>query len=121
MRETEIQSKIKRKLEAAGWFVTKLIQTTTNGIPDLLALKDGTAIFIEVKRLGQKPTALQAYRHKQLTDYGFAVIVATETNDILHLCSSNPPEPTSPKGFPLSPPTPISAPSSRGKNTKKRL
>lgn len=77
MKESEIQSKIKRKLEAHGWFVTKLIQTTTNGIPDLLALRDGVAIFIEVKRPGQKPSPLQAYRHKQLTDNGFTVFVLT--------------------------------------------
>lgn len=85
MKESIIQSNIKRKLEISGWFVTKLLQTTTNGIPDLLALRDGRVVFIEVKQPGKKPTILQSYRHEQIRKKGFEVITATGFNDINHL------------------------------------
>lgn len=71
MLESAIQKKIVAKLTADGWLVTKLIQTSTNGIPDLLCLKDGRAVFIEVKQPGKKPTDLQRYRIGQLQKQGF--------------------------------------------------
>lgn len=86
MNESSIQSSIKRTLEIYGWLVTKLIQTTTNGIPDLMALKNGKTVFIEVKRPGNKPTPLQLFRHDQLRRKGFEVIVATKISDIQYLC-----------------------------------
>lgn len=46
-------------------------------MPDLIALKDGRVVFIEVKRPGQKPRPLQEYRHKKLREAGFEVIIAT--------------------------------------------
>lgn len=85
MKESDIQEKIKRELVRRGWIVTKLIQTTTNGIPDLLAMKNGTAIFIEVKRPGQKPTELQKYRHRELRDNGFIVMVMTSVEELRNI------------------------------------
>lgn len=85
MRESLIQANIKKYLELRGWFVTKLLQTTTNGIPDLMALKDSRCVFIEVKQPGRRPTPLQEYRHEQLRKKGFEVIVATSLTDINHL------------------------------------
>lgn len=82
MKESAVQAKIKRKLEQAGWFVTKLIQTSTNGIPDLLALRGGRAVFIEVKRPGGKPSDLQGYMLEKLQGLGFTALVATNENDI---------------------------------------
>lgn len=84
--ESTIQGSIKRTLEIYGWFVSKLIQTSTNGIPDLMALKNGKTVFIEVKRPGNKPTPLQQFRHEQLRKKGFDVIVATKISDIQYLC-----------------------------------
>jgi hypothetical protein len=87
MREAQIQTSIKKKLEKSGWLVIKLIQTSWNGIPDQLILKDGRTLFIEVKQPGQQPSALQAIRHRQLREMGFEVITATSTKDIQHLCN----------------------------------
>ena len=92
MKESEIQSKIKTTLQNAGWLVVKLIQTNTNGIPDLIALRNSTTVFIEVKRPGQKPTPLQSYRHDQLKKQGFIVITATSTDQINHLCHPSYPQ-----------------------------
>jgi Holliday junction resolvase-like predicted endonuclease len=82
MREAIIQGQIKKYLETNGWLVIKLIQTTMNGIPDLMCLNDGRTVFIEVKQPGQKPTDLQTYRHKKLREKGFDVIVATSVKDV---------------------------------------
>ena len=76
--ESLIQSRIIKRLTKEGWLVIKLGITNLNGIPDLLALKDGVAKFIEVKRPNQKPRPLQEYRHQQLRDLGFSVEVLTE-------------------------------------------
>jgi Holliday junction resolvase len=69
--ESKIQSRIIKRLEAQGYYVIKLILTNKNGIPDLLLLKDGKASFVEVKRPGEKPRALQEYRMKELKELGF--------------------------------------------------
>lgn len=71
MNEQQVQTKIKRLLEGAGWKVLKIIQLSENGYPDIMALKDGRAVFIEVKSEGKKPRALQEYRIKELDSYGF--------------------------------------------------
>lgn len=86
MRESIIQASIKKYLEANGWMVIKLIQTTMNGIPDLMALKDGKTVFIEVKQPGKKPNDLQKYRIEKLQKQGFEAFCATSLSDIFFLC-----------------------------------
>lgn len=85
MKESDIQTKIKKQLEAHGWFVTKLIQTSTNGIPDLLALRNSRAVFIECKRPGYHPTPLQDYVAEKLRKQGFETITAWSTDQVKHL------------------------------------
>lgn len=85
MRESEIQTKIKNLLTDSGWLVIKIIQSNYNGICDLMALKDGRAVFIEVKAPGKKPSPLQLHRHQQLRKCGFEVVVADKVEDISHL------------------------------------
>ena len=80
MTEQQIQTKIKKKLQAQGYFVTKLIKTSTNGIPDLLAIKDGQAMFIEVKKENGILSPLQELRLSELKKYGCAVLVLTDWN-----------------------------------------
>lgn len=85
MLESKIQTSIKNHLTKKGWLITKLIQTSTNGIPDLLCLKNGRAVFLEIKQPGQKPTPLQLFRIDQLRKTGFEALVATSTKDVQHL------------------------------------
>ena len=73
--EQQIQTKIKKKLQERGWFVTKLIKTSTNGIPDLLAIKNGKAMFIEVKKKNGKLAPLQQMRLDELIQAGAIVKV----------------------------------------------
>ena len=75
MTESQIQKKIIDRYEKDGYMVVKLIQTSKNGIPDLLLLKDGIAYFIEVKTETGRLSELQKYRIKQLEEKGFKVEV----------------------------------------------
>jgi Holliday junction resolvase len=81
--ESKIQAKIKARFENAGWIVVKLIQTNCNGIPDLMCLKDGKTVFVEVKQPGKKPTELQQFRHDQLTQNGFQVFILSSEKEII--------------------------------------
>ena len=71
MKESQIQSKKIKELEAQGYYVIKLIKTNKNGIPDLIAIpKDSDVEFYEVKRPTGKPSKLQEYRIKELQKHG---------------------------------------------------
>lgn len=71
MTEQQIQAKKIKQLEAKGFYVIKLIRTNKNGIPDLLVIPPGADVtFIEVKKPGNKPSKLQEYRMKELSEHG---------------------------------------------------
>lgn len=88
MREADIQRKIITYLTKEGWICLKLIQTNLNGIPDLVCLKDGRSVFIEVKQPGKKPNDLQQYRIEKLHKAGFEAIVATSLDDVSFFMSN---------------------------------
>jgi hypothetical protein len=81
--ESKIQTNIKARFERAGWMVVKLIQTNCNGIPDLMCLKNGQTVFVEVKQPGREPTDLQRFRHTQLIQSGFQVFTLTSEKDLI--------------------------------------
>jgi hypothetical protein len=81
--ESKIQTNIKARFERAGWIVVKLIQTNCNGIPDLMCLKNGQTVFVEVKQPGREPTDLQRFRHTQLIQSGFQVFTLTSEKDLI--------------------------------------
>jgi Holliday junction resolvase len=77
MLENKRQSIIVKKLKEDGYFVTKLIKTSTNGICDILAIKEGKAMFIEVKQPNGVLSELQKYRINELKSFGCEVKVWT--------------------------------------------
>lgn len=76
--ESAIQHRIIKRYEAAGYIVVKINLCSKPGFPDLILLKDGKTLFIEVKRPGGKPRPLQQYRINELRKAGFEVLVLTE-------------------------------------------
>jgi len=69
MKESQIQSKKIKELEAQGYYVIKLVKTNKNGIPDLIAIPPNSdVLFIEVKGPTGKLSSLQEYRIKELAD-----------------------------------------------------
>jgi Holliday junction resolvase len=87
MKESEIQKKIKERLERNGYWVTKLIQTTTNGIPDIMAIKNGNVIFLEVKTPSGSVSELQKFRLDQLKTFGVFAAVVRSVEDIDVFCN----------------------------------
>ncbi len=71
MKEQQIQAKRIKQLEAEGYYVLKLIKTNKNGIPDLIAIKEGDILFSEIKTTNGKLSEIQKYRIKELESYGF--------------------------------------------------
>ena len=81
IKESSVQTSIIKYLKSEGWFVTKLVSTSTSGIPDLLAIRNGRTIFIEVKRIGGKTSSIQDYRIKELKSYGVEVFIFDNLQD----------------------------------------
>lgn len=59
--ESTITRSIQKSAKDRGWWVLKVAggQFQRPGIPDVLCVKNGRAVFLEVKRPGNKPTPLQ--------------------------------------------------------------
>ena len=49
LSESTIQRQVMKALEKEGWTCVKLIQTNLNGMPDLLCMRHGMTMFVEVK------------------------------------------------------------------------
>lgn len=71
MKESTIQAKRIKQLEAEGYYVIKLIKTNKNGIPDLVALRKDSVLFSEIKTEKGKLSKLQEYRLKEINEHGF--------------------------------------------------
>jgi hypothetical protein len=80
--ESAIQSKVIKELEAHGWYVIKLMQTNKNGIPDLVAHKEGRTIYMEIKRPNLRPTPLQDLRHREIKSHGIMVYTIRSVSDL---------------------------------------
>ncbi len=84
MTEQRIQKKITDQLTNDGWLVIKLMKTSINGIPDLMALRNGTTKFIEVKKPRGIISEIQKYRIKQLRKQGFEAVVMDGIDSIIY-------------------------------------
>lgn len=83
--ESFIQKKIMEHYENLGYYVIKLIKTSKNGIPDIVAIPKGMSdlVFIEVKTPKGVTSAIQRFRHKELDKHGCQVIVAKDWKGML--------------------------------------
>lgn len=88
MSEQKVQTQIKKYLEKLGYKVIKLIQLSENGYPDLMALKNGKSIFIEVKAKGKKPRELQLHRIEQLNNIGFKAFWADSLDMVIGIINN---------------------------------
>lgn len=67
---SKFQTKVIKEYEKNGYYVINLIKTNKNGIPDLLAIKDGKATFIECKEQSDTLKELQKFRIDELREFG---------------------------------------------------
>lgn len=75
MLETFVQRSVVKAFKKYGYYVIRLRATDISGIPDLLCLKDGNAVFVECKAPGKFPTPKQLFIHALLRRIGFKVLV----------------------------------------------
>lgn len=73
MKETNYTDSIKEKFKKAGWLVHKTSERFVAGWPDLLVVKRGTTVFIEVK---VKKNPLSILQQKTLVDLAKAGALA---------------------------------------------
>jgi hypothetical protein len=73
--ESAITKSIVSLAKARGWWTFKIAGGPMQmaGVPDLLCVRNGRAVFLEVKRPGKKPTPLQVQRMHEIRDVGGAV------------------------------------------------
>ena len=60
----------------------KLVLASKSGWPDRTLLYKGRAMFIEVKRPGERPTSLQDYMLAMLSNQGFRAIWSDNLTDM---------------------------------------
>jgi len=73
--EAKVQAKIIAQLTKEGWLCVKLIKTNKNGIPDLMCLRNGVTMFVEVKKENGVLSKLQEHRIDEIRKKGFEVKV----------------------------------------------
>jgi len=72
---SKLQNKTIDLLKSQGWKVLNIVRLGESGYPDLLALKDGIAIFIECKEANDTLKPLQQFRINELQKIGFKAFV----------------------------------------------
>lgn len=82
MNEQSIQNAIREHLKGDGWLVVKCMAMSQPGWPDLLAIKDGRHLHIEVKRPGGRVSPLQVARHAEISKHGAEVFIAYGVEDV---------------------------------------
>lgn len=83
MTEKQVEQKLVKAVKTCGGHCIKWVAPGWNGAPDRIVLLPGGRIgFVEVKRPGQKPRAIQTVRHRELQELGFDVFVLDEPGQI---------------------------------------
>jgi len=74
MREKEIEKQLVLETKRMNGLALKFTSPGFIGVPDrLVLLPKGKLAFVEVKKEGEKPRAIQVSRHKLLRKLGFKV------------------------------------------------
>jgi hypothetical protein len=79
--ESDLQSDIIDFAEMRGWWCQKIVSQSARGIQDLLAIRHGRHVFIEVKKPGEEPTVQQAKRARDMRAHGATVYAVDNIED----------------------------------------
>ena len=85
--EKEIRAQVKEYLTMMGWFVFYILQGTGSykGIPDLIAVKDGRVVFIELKTRKGKQSAHQVKFQADVEAHGGEYRIVRSLDDAMAL------------------------------------
>ena len=77
--EKTIVANVMAQGRALGFWAVKFHGNafTMSGVPDVLMIKDGRAVWLECKRPGEEPTKIQNHRMRELASAGCPVAVVT--------------------------------------------
>ena len=81
---SSFQTKVKAYYKAKGYNVLKIIKLSDNGYPDLMCLKNGKTIFVEVKEEDDFLKPLQKLRINELNNNGFIAFCLQKNNGIIY-------------------------------------
>ena len=79
--ESDLQSDIIDFAEMRGWWCQKIESRSARGVMDLLCIRHGRHIFIEVKKEGEEPTMQQAKRARDIRSHGGEVYAVDNMED----------------------------------------
>mgnify|MGYP000114658152 CR=1 FL=1 len=83
MRESQIEKKLKIKIESIGGRCLKFVSPGMSGVPDRICLfPGGRVVFVETKAPGGRLRPLQKKRHKELQQLGFKVLVVNSEEQV---------------------------------------
>jgi Holliday junction resolvase len=81
--ERTIVAKVIAAAKSLGWFAIKIHGNAFQmaGLPDVLAVKGGRAVWMECKRPGEEPTRVQVHRMRELSEAGCPCTVVFSAGD----------------------------------------
>lgn len=86
-RERDIENGLRRRVKRMGGKFMKFTSPGNDGVPDRIAVLPGGRVwFIELKREGEKPTAVQKWQMKQLRALGCNVALITGKQEAIDWC-----------------------------------
>jgi hypothetical protein len=86
-RERDIESGLRKSVERMGGKFMKFTSPGNDGVPDRIAVLPGGRIwFVELKREGEKPTAIQKWQMEQLRKMGCNVALITGKQEAIDWC-----------------------------------
>lgn len=85
--ESTLKAAVKEYLNITGWFCFPILQGlgAYKGISDLIALKEGKVLFIELKSPKGKLSPYQEAFKQAVESYGGAYIVVRSVDDLMEL------------------------------------
>lgn len=83
--EKAIVARVMAAARRLGWHTLKMHGNVymTKGLPDVLCLRDGRAVWLEVKRPGEEPTRIQCHRMRELMEVGCPCAVVRSAGDAI--------------------------------------
>lgn len=73
VKESDLQSDIIEHAHIRGWFCQKVQFVGRRGCQDVVAIRGGRTVWIEVKRPGKEPTRQQALVAREMKEKGAEV------------------------------------------------
>lgn len=73
VKESSLQADIIEHAHIRGWFCQKVVFVGRRGCQDVVAIRGGRTVWIEVKRVGKEPTKQQALVAREMKEKGAEV------------------------------------------------